>query len=313
MLFSVLISLALADGDLSTPPVVGGHEVEAGMWEDTAAIYFGNEVGCTGVLIAPDVVITAGHCNEGIDRVKLGTNDYNNGGEIIRVAEIHEYPNSLSTYDLAILILEKSSDIEPRVIAQDCILDDHLYDGADVTIVGYGAIDPQGYQYVSTLMEGTTVIDDADCTELSTGCNASVSPEGELGAGARDNVDSCYGDSGGPLYLNTDEGDFLVGITSRGYNSSSWDCGHGGIYVRPDAVIDWIEEVIGQPLATPECGGSEDDQDGSPNLGGGGGDGGFDDGQIVGGCACSAGPDMPLSISLTGMFLTGLMIWRRRE
>ena len=250
--------------------VVNGNPVSSGDWMDTAAIYFGNQVGCTGVLIAPNAVLSAGHCVDGITAVKLGTNDFSSGGERIKVTEIIEYPQSQRSYDLAILILETPSTMEPRMIARGCVLDD-LDVGAEVTIVGYGALDPQGNQYGSELMEGFTTIDDPECTDMQSGCVNSVSPGGELGAGGSDDVDSCYGDSGGPLYLNTDHGDYLVGITSRGYNSS-WDCGGGGIYVRPDAVIDWLEENIGEELPTPDCEGGSTDGGGDGDNGGDGGE-----------------------------------------
>ena len=249
--------------------VVGGSQVGAGDWPETAAVYFGGEVGCTGVLIAPNAVLSAGHCTGGITSVKLNTNDYSQGGERIAVADVIEYPDSQRTYDLAILILEEESSVEPAIIAQDCVLED-LSEGAEVTIVGYGALDPQGYEYSTELMEGFTTIDDPECTNLSSGCAGAVSPGGELGAGGRDEVDSCYGDSGGPLYLNTDRGDYLVGITSRGYNTS-WDCGSGGIYVRPDAVMDWLEENIGENLPAPECGGTAGEgEDAAPGNDGSG-------------------------------------------
>jgi len=250
-----LLSLALAtDADTDeTHSVVGGSQVSPGDWEDAAAVYFGNSVGCTGVLIASNVVLTAGHCTGGISKVKVGTNDYTQGGETIQVQQTHEYPNSYSTYDIAVLILAEDAETEPRIIAQDCILEEDFYDGAKVTIVGYGATDNYGYQYGSELNEADTTVDDHDCTTMQLGCNSQVSPGGEVGAGGSDAIDSCYGDSGGPLYLQTDRGDFLVGITSRGYNTSSVPCGEGGIYARPDAIIDWIEQKANVTLPTPDC------------------------------------------------------------
>ncbi|MFT5679462.1 MAG: secreted trypsin-like serine protease [Myxococcota bacterium] len=237
----------------SAQQVVGGTQVAAGDFQDTAGIVFGNSVDCTGVLVAPNVVLTAGHCAGGITAVVLATNDYQQSGEVIRVTETIEYNNSWSSYDVSVLILEEDAQTEPAMIAQDCILDDYLYDGAKVTIVGYGATDNNGNQYSSRLNEADTTIDDDDCTIMQSGCNNSVSPGGELGAGADDEFDSCYGDSGGPLYLSTPEGHFLIGLTSRGYSNSNLPCGQGGIYVRPDAIIDWIEQVSGADIPAPDC------------------------------------------------------------
>lgn len=268
---------------LFSPPVLAqsvtnGSDVAEGDWEDTAGILFGrsSEPECTGVLVAPRVVLTAGHCvlhGSRPSAVLLGTNDYRYGGEKIDVASIIEHPNSQSTYDAAILILEQDATVEPRVIAQDCVLDNDLVDGAPVTIVGYGAINRQGTQYVPQLQEAATTVDDHDCSDMSLGCTRSVSPNGELGAGGEDNeTDSCFGDSGGPLYLNTDKADYLVGLTSRGYSNA---CGPGGIYVRADALLDWIEDETGVTLPTPDCGGGGGGgTDTDTDTGGGGGGGG---------------------------------------
>jgi len=75
-----------------------------------------------------------------------------------------------------------------------------------------------------------------------------VMPRGELGAGGM-GVDTCPGDSGGPLYLLTDYGTFLAGVTSRSYDDAMYWCSEGGIYVRPDKITNWIEEVTGVAIA----------------------------------------------------------------
>ena len=232
--------------------VVGGEPVPAGKWPDAAGIGSGGQVYCTGVLIAPDVVLTAGHCAGGISTVILGTTDYTSGdAEVINVAREIPYPNWQGTYDITVLVLERESSIKPRPIVPECMLqNDYLHNGADVTIVGYGALDNQGNQYGTKLMQGFTTVADFDCT-TSSGCKSAVSPGGELGAGGM-GVDSCYGDSGGPLYLTTDRGDFLVGLTSRGYDNNTIDCSQGGIYLRPDAVRDWIEMTTGR-TGPPDC------------------------------------------------------------
>lgn len=56
----------------------------------------------------------------------------------------------------------------------------------------------------------------------------------------------CHGDSGGPTYMtvnsNTINKKRLIGITSRAYDET--DCAKGGVDVRVDAWLDWIEEQM---------------------------------------------------------------------
>lgn len=244
-------------------PVTGGTRLDdASAWPDVAAIAFYDSLGyveCTGTLIAPDVVITAGHCVNGAPRdqptqVILGTTDYRHPGEAIDVSEVIEYPDSQGRgYDVGVLILAHPSTYAPRPIATDCIRD-YIQDGATVNIVGYGAHDAQGNQYDSFLRQGDSVITDADCSDTNRGCSPTLTPNGEIGAG-QDGVDACFGDSGGPLYLPTPKGTYLVGVTSRGWYTGTVPCGQGGVWERPDSptLNQWIEDVTGAQLPHPSC------------------------------------------------------------
>ena len=81
----VLVSSAAFAGS-PDHPVVGGSTVATGAYPDVALVIAPMAL-CSGTLIAPDVVLTAGHC---IDthptEVLLGSVDYTKpGGEAIRV------------------------------------------------------------------------------------------------------------------------------------------------------------------------------------------------------------------------------------
>ncbi|MCB9665703.1 MAG: trypsin-like serine protease [Alphaproteobacteria bacterium] len=239
-------------------PVVGGEVAEKGRWPDAAGIVFrGSYVGCTGTLVAPDVVLTAGHCVGEISHVMLdGTNWLaEEGAEFIEVVEQRAHP----WLDIAVLILAEDSAVPPRAIAQDCVVDGYLREESEVVVVGFGATDGRGRRQTSRLHEGTTVVQTPDCSEreidgLVTGCLRGVPEGSELGAGGN-GVDACFGDSGGPLYLPTPLGTFLVGVTSRAYMGvpERAPCEYGGIYSRPDSVVDWIEDVAGHRVAYPPC------------------------------------------------------------
>lgn len=229
--------------------VLGGKNAPAGKWPDVAAVMIGGQPQCTGVLIAPTVALTAGHCNDPLlGSILVGTTSLSRPteGEALGVVRRIEHPSSFDTADLTVLVLERASRFPPRAIATGWARFD-IADGARAAIAGYGAIDRDATEYVNGLREAETTITDADCTRQP-GCNASVAPGGELGAGGM-GVDACPGDSGGPLYLLTKYGAFVAGITSRSYDDASYPCTDGGIYARPDKVIDWIEASAGVPVA----------------------------------------------------------------
>ncbi|MBA3455557.1 MAG: serine protease [Deltaproteobacteria bacterium] len=232
-------------------PVIGGSDAPAGKWPDSAAmIYPDGMQGCTGTLIAPTVVLTAEHCiyDGGPTSVVVGAASLarKNEGDIIAVTKRMAYPNGDRTYDIGVLVLAQPSRMTPRPIASGWTRFE-IKNAAQVAIVGFGAIDRNATSYVNELQEATTTITDADCSR-SLGCNSLAKPLGELGAGGM-GIDTCPGDSGGPLYLVTPGGTYLAGVTSRGYDNNSYDCSEGGIYARPDKVVDWIEEVAGVKVA----------------------------------------------------------------
>jgi len=247
-LASVLFSSSIASADPGNTPVIGGSNAAAGKWPDVVAVLFDGEQGCTGTLIAPNWVLTAGHCADTtLDGVLIGTSSLArpSEGETIPVIRSIEYPNSWNTFDVMLLELERDSTRTPRVIATGWARHD-IVNGAEAALVGYGAVDRDGTRYVNELQEATSTITDAGCTAHQ-GCNSGASPAGELGAGGG-GIDTCPGDSGGPLYLVTDYGTFLAGVTSRGYDTNQFWCSEGGVYARPDAVVDWIEEQTGVDL-----------------------------------------------------------------
>ncbi len=251
LLFTPAIALAAPDDGVEeqappdtggVAPVLGGGPVPEGKWRDTAAVLFGGQQGCTGVLIAPSVVMTAAHCiDSSLNAVLIGTNSLArpSAGETISVSRRISYPGD--KYDVAIVLLSQPSTIAPRLLATGWAQSD-IVNGARVQFVGYGAIDRNARTYVDELQEAESTVTDAGCTQHA-GCDSGARPNGEIGAGGA-GIDTCPGDSGGPMYLLTPYGEFLAGITSRGYNTNQFDCSEGGIYTRPDKaeIVAWVEQ-----------------------------------------------------------------------
>lgn len=245
--------LDLEETRTESAEILGGTNVPAGKWPELAGIVFGGDsIECTGTLVAPTVVVTAAHCIEDFgppaSHVLLAATSLarQEEGERIAVTARHAYPGGLDSIDIAVLVLATPSQQAPRAIATGWARPE-IRDGAEVVIAGYGAIDRDGEEFIDDLQEAVTTITDFDCSR-SAGCNSIARPAGELGAGGM-GIDTCAGDSGGPLYVATAYGAYLAGVTSRGYDDNRYYCSEGGIYGRPDKIVDWIEQQTGVTVA----------------------------------------------------------------
>jgi len=246
---------------VATQPIVGGDTVPPGTWPDAVAV-IGERGACTGTLVAPDVVITAGHCAElNPTAVIVGTTDYTKGGTRIAVDKAVAHPDWATTYDLAVIVLHEPVAIAPRPIGTACTLAG-VSAGTPVHLVGFGVTDAAGRGTSSVLHEAIAPVIDPDCAH-GNGCMPAVAPGGELIAGG-DGTDSCFGDSGGPVYLDTPRGTFAIAAVSRGVAHADTPCGAGGIYVRTDKLVSWIADTAERDIARDPC----DDDAPPPDAGG---------------------------------------------
>jgi hypothetical protein len=233
---------------MAAPPgpafVLGGAPADPADWPDVVALLAGGEQRCTGVLVAPDRVLTAAHCEAEIDEAVVAAGAWQDGARVAVVERV-VFPDE--PVDVALLTLASASDaaLRPWTLPCDGLLPEA---GMAAAIVGYGAIDPQSLERPGELREGRTTIITAGCDEVGLGCNGALPAGYELRAGGA-GVDSCIGDSGGPLFLADGEGWRLAGTTSRGVLGQRDSCGGGGIYTRTDAISGWLE---GQGLVAPQ-------------------------------------------------------------
>jgi secreted trypsin-like serine protease len=254
----VLSSIFTSTARASDASIVGGGNVPRGRWPDAVAVLLQDGL-CTGTLIAPDVVVTAGHCIEAVPReVVIDSIDYRRaGGERIRVAWARAYPDWYRRYDVGVIVLARPAQTSPRLITSACTAREHLVPGEVVDVVGFGVATPDVSDTNTALRQASVAITDPTCT-LDPACEASIAPHGEFMAGGR-GADSCFGDSGGPVYAETDQGHALLGVVSRGLALPAAPCGGGGVYVRIDKVTSWIQSVTGRTLTRTTCSGRGDD------------------------------------------------------
>ena len=249
ILYPILLSSSAFAGSLSNP-IVGGTEVPQGRWPDVVAV-LGEDGACSGTLLAADVVLTAGHCVAARPfEVVIGSVDLSlPDGDRRAVKWARAYPDWQTTYDIGIVMLENPVAKPPRAVAQSCSR--KLVAGLPLQIVGFGLTTKSGTDANTRLHQATVPVVDPTCTG-DRACHSSIAPGGELIAGGH-GVDACFGDSGGPAYIDTKHGPALIGVVSRAISSWSEPCGEGGVYVRADKVVAWIERVSGAKLLRAPC------------------------------------------------------------
>jgi hypothetical protein len=258
--------LASADDDLAVPPpapaaIAGGEPAETCAFPTVVAY----DDGCTGNLIHPRAAVFAAHCGES-PAIVFG--ESRRGSFEVRTEQCWVNPdyNHRPGADWGICTLVEEVNLPVTPLAYGCELD-VLEPGTPVVQVGFGR--------TSDSSGGSTK------NWVVTQINAVGETELFIGGGGKG---ACPGDSGGPAFIELDDGSFRqIGIIStyRGI------CGSENTYARTDVALPWFESVTGMDLTPchdsatgtwepgPECvgffaGGSEGSgtwSDGGPCLG----------------------------------------------
>ena len=231
--------------------VIGGQEVPPGEFLDCVAVGSDTVWGCTGTLIAPNVVITAGHCADFATRVYFGVN-VKKKGQIFKVKKRVRHPqyHKSDNNDVMILLLEASVPVAPRALATKAQIDK----ATDGRVVGFGHSDALGSSGYGIKRQVDVPIASSSCRGKAQGQTDTMTygcdPALEIVAGRPMLAkDGCKGDSGGPFYVLVKKDEWaLAGATSRATKSSMHTCGDGGIYARMDAYRKWIGNIPGVQL-----------------------------------------------------------------
>jgi trypsin len=233
--------------------IVGGHDAAAGAYPSVAEVHLGKSFLCTGTLIAPTWVLTAGHCGSitgaavatpaswpaPLIDVYLGSNQAGQGTPAT-VAQAIVEPSYLATsgYDVTLLQLAAPATQAPTKVANDASI---WSPGTTETIAGWGTTS-EGGDTPDTLQEAQVPITtDAYCGGAYSDFDASTMVCAGFPQGG---VDTCQGDSGGPLFGRTSAGALkVVGATSFGEGCAR--AGKPGVYARvaDTALREWIRSV----------------------------------------------------------------------
>ena len=210
---------------------------------------------CTGTLVTKNVVVTAAHC---LDNAKGGKNfkemstaslgiyvgddpslDIIDHLYLVTDLQIHtSYSRSALTNDIAILTL--SSEITESVTPVDNLPASTGFTSSDVGMT----INFAGFGETETGSSGVKLQVDGELGGL--GCSVSGCPSGgststqvsyEQGSGDG----PCFGDSGGPMFVDRSGTTYLAGVTSYG----DANCTVYGVSTRVDAYEGWIASYVG--------------------------------------------------------------------
>jgi V8-like Glu-specific endopeptidase len=238
--------------------IVGGKTASQGQFAFMAFVIYlqSNTTAqiCSGTVVSPNAVLTAGHC--GVDEnsgqlldpskfeVVTGSVDWTSQAaqvsKVSRVVVDPAYDSSTADSDAAVLVL--SAPVRAPSVRVASASDLKLEQpGTSGVIAGWGQTSANS-DTPNVLRWGTTVVQPASyCSQFSSSYDAAL----QLCALDRPNknVATCNGDSGGPL-LTTDATNQPVEIGITSYGSADCDSVTADYFTAVEPVSAWIDTQI---------------------------------------------------------------------
>ncbi|KAJ3064851.1 Serine protease [Quaeritorhiza haematococci] len=249
--------------------IVGGQDAEPFSLPWMASLQFRGRHFCGGSMIAPNMVLTAGHCTVFLNEtqwpnVTVNTWRHNinqtveaeNGIQFKVLNHIvhpdYKEPGGVAVNDVAVWVLEETVNPQKKAVKTVQLSTAEPAGGSTVDIAGWGWTEPSGPN-VATVLQKTSapVIGDWNCRFQYLFAAALMNGDAFtcVGKTGFKPQTACRGDSGGPIFTTDANGEPVVhGVTSWG----AVPCGtRPGVFAQVSTYRDWILDQVAQFGAKP--------------------------------------------------------------